>query len=389
VVEIILLYHLCPWITTFAFLILLAYGSMILVFRRGWDRTPEHRTSAVNPSTKISVIIPVRNEAPHLPQLMQSLDHQEYPEDLYEIIFVDDHSTDNTPSLLHERYLKNSLRFRWIPLPEGISGKKAALETALSYATGELIVQTDGDVLPGTCWLFSIASFYEKYHPRLIIMPVAFTDKSGIFGLFCKLEFAGLMAAAAGSAGAGRPVLCNGANLAYPREAVAGRPNLFMQQEASGDDMFLLQEVKKRNRPRIRYLKSNHVLVTTPAPASLTELMQQRFRWVSKSSRYRDPELIAAALLVLITALAPFVPGICIIQKFNYLLILLIYLFIKSIFDLIILIPFLNYYNLSFKPLSLILFQGIYPFYVLFSFAGGLHGKFRWKERKFFRGRVE
>jgi len=389
VVEIILSYHPCLWITVLAFLILMVYGSMMLFFRNGWNRIPEHRAPAAEPSTKINVIIPVRNEATHLPRLIQSLDHQEYPKGLYEIIFVDDHSTDNTSALLQERYLKNPHHFTWIPLPNGISGKKAALKTALSQARGELMVQTDGDVLLGKYWLASIAAFYEKHHPLLIIMPVAFTGKSGIFGLFCKLEFAGLMAAAAGSAGAGRPVLCNGANLAYPGEVVAGHPNLFMHQKASGDDMFLLQEMKKRNRHRIRYLKSKHVLVTTPAPASLTELMQQRYRWVSKSSRYSDPGLIAAALLVLITALAPFVPGVCLIHKFNYLLILFTYLLIKSIFDLILLIPFLNYYNLNFKPFSLVLFQGIYPFYVLFSLAGGLSGKFRWKERKFFRGREE
>lgn len=373
--------------TAVTFLILMAYGSMMLFFRRGWDRIPEHPAPDAEPSTKISVIIPVRNEATHLPRLMQNLDYQEYPEDQYEIIFVDDHSTDNTPSLLQERYLKNPRNFTWISLPNGISGKKAALKTALSRARGELIVQADGDVLPGKYWLTSIAAFYEKHHPLLIIMPVAFTGKNGFFGLFCKLEFAGLMAVAAGSAGAKRPVLCNGANLAYPGEVIAGHSNLFMEEQASGDDMFLLQEVKKRHRHRIRYLKSKHVLVTTPPPANLTELMQQRFRWVSKSNRYRDPEIIAAALLVLITALAPFVPGICLIQKLNYLLIIFIYLLTKSIFDLILLIPFLNYYNLHFKPFSLVMFQGIYPFYVLCSLAGVLPGKFRWKERKFFRGR--
>ncbi len=53
----------------------------------------------------------------------------------------------------------------------------------------------------------------------MIFGPVAYFPEKGLLNRFQSLEFSGLMASGAGAAMAGRPFMCNGANLAYRKEA--------------------------------------------------------------------------------------------------------------------------------------------------------------------------
>ena len=48
-----------------------------------------------SPVTTFTVIIPFRNEADNLPKLLESFGRQNYPSDLFEVILVDDESSDN------------------------------------------------------------------------------------------------------------------------------------------------------------------------------------------------------------------------------------------------------------------------------------------------------
>ncbi len=91
----------------------------------------------------ISIILPVYNEAENLtvllPALSQTLDALGLN---YEIVVVDDGSTDETPSALREM---NNLQLRVVRLRRN-SGQTAALMAGIRFARGEVLISMDGDL---------------------------------------------------------------------------------------------------------------------------------------------------------------------------------------------------------------------------------------------------
>src|SRR4051812_19154096 len=78
------------------------YLLFILFCWIGWRRIPVQQTLTYNPSTSVSVIIPARNEQQNILNCIEDLAGQDYPSAMYEIIVVDDHSTDDTAELVDE-----------------------------------------------------------------------------------------------------------------------------------------------------------------------------------------------------------------------------------------------------------------------------------------------
>lgn len=92
---------------------------------------------------RVSVIIPTYNNARFLPASLQSVFSQNYAD--YEVIVVDDGSTDETTAVLEP--FAGRLRYRWQPN----AGSAVARNTALDMARGEYVVFLDADdlLLPG------------------------------------------------------------------------------------------------------------------------------------------------------------------------------------------------------------------------------------------------
>ena len=97
---------------------------------------------------KISVIIPVHNAAPFLPQCMDSVLHQTF--DNLEILCVDDGSTDNSGDILRKYQASDH---RVVPFFQENQGVSAARNLALQYATGDYLIFVDSDdwLEPDTC----------------------------------------------------------------------------------------------------------------------------------------------------------------------------------------------------------------------------------------------
>lgn len=175
--------------------------------------------------------------------------------------------------------------------------------------------------------------------------------------------------------------MCNGANLLFEKELFK-KSNL-QNQYASGDDMFLMLQAKQKDKKSIHFIKSTDAIVYTNPSFSLKSFLNQRLRWASKSKAYRDFDIVFTAIAVflinlsLIAALA--------FSAFNklYLKIFILLFIIKSIADLLLLIPTCRFFKQQ-KILWLFLpLQIIYPFYILISAVGGWFGNFGWKGRKF------
>ena len=86
----------------------------------------------------------------------------------------------------------------------------------------------------------------SSYCLKMLLAPVVFSRTKSVFGQLQELEFMSLIAASAGAASVGLPIMCNGANLAYRKNAFEEINGYGADQKfASGDDMFLLMKIRK------------------------------------------------------------------------------------------------------------------------------------------------
>src|SRR6188474_1718198 len=78
------------------------YGLLIIYYWLAWRSIPGFRSSSSLPQTKISVIIPARNEEKNIGLLLDALQNQNYPKELFEILVIDDHSEDQTAIVVRQ-----------------------------------------------------------------------------------------------------------------------------------------------------------------------------------------------------------------------------------------------------------------------------------------------
>jgi len=277
-------------ISSVALFFILAYFIVVRWFLYHWRQTPVWNVPAgFQASTRVSILIPARNEALHIRACIDSILQQAYPSQLLEIIVIDDHSEDGT-SLLVQTY--EDPRVRLFKLADHLdyktsAYKKAAIQLGVSVATGELLITTDADCIAPPRWLLHLSSFYEEKQPKCIAGPVAFYQEKNGLERFQSLDFLGMMIITAAGIRSSRMYMGNGAHLAYPRavfEAVDGFEGV--QNWASGDDLFLIHKIAARYPDGIRFLKQAEATILTRAKPDLSSFIQQRIRWGTKNSSY-------------------------------------------------------------------------------------------------------
>lgn len=334
-------------------------------------------------TTKVSVLIAARNEEENIENILLSLYNQTFPKELFEVIIIDDHSEDNTKTII-DNFINNNKDFNMqVFISEG-KGKKAAISQALHKAKNHLIIVTDADCILNTLWIENIVAFYQKTKSKMILAPVLLTPSNTLFEKMQVLEHLSLMGSTAGSAAIGFPVMCNGANMAYEREAALEVEKLRHDFNIpSGDDMFLLEQfVKNYGYKNVKFLLSKSAIVKTKTCKTIKDFFKQRRRWVSKTKSYTNWKIIITALIVfffnisIISLLisAFFIPALWSL----YVLLTLLKFFID--FPLLKNITnFMNQSNLMKWALPL---EFIYPFYVTFTAISGLLINVSWKGQK-------
>lgn len=340
-------------------ILILPYFFLIIYVLRNILRTKTF-TAAAASGVRISVVVACRNEQQNLPHLLESLAAQDYPHEMFEVIIADDNSSDMTAAVAEGYSNKLSLK----TVPNHGSGKKMAIRAGIGVSSGNLIITTDADCTMGESWISCIASFYEKNKPDLIVCPVKLNRKPGFFGKFQELEFLSLQAITSGTVISGNGTMCNGANLAFTKAAYyISLPDLRFDI-ATGDDVFLLHSMKKREA-KIMWLESSRVIVETQAATGISSFLRQRKRWASKASAYKDGFSGLLGIVTFVTILTEAVTGTGALFD-HKMLITFIYVFlIKSIADFPLLLITTRKYGRGNLMWWYLPCQIIYPFYVI------------------------
>ena len=113
-------------------------------------------------SIQISAIICTFNREQYLHKAIQSLVEQTLETELYEIIVVDNHSTDNTKKIVTEEFAHiPNLRYIYEP----VLGLSQARNTGWQNAKGEYIAYLDDDAIASPTWLENIIQVFESIIP--------------------------------------------------------------------------------------------------------------------------------------------------------------------------------------------------------------------------------
>ncbi len=359
--------------------VLSLYTLLIMFYYRQWKGLKIYQPSA-SPSVAVSVIVAARNEAETLPHLLHDLQEQEYPADLLEVIVVDDFSTDTTADLTGD--LPQNFRVIQPNCPPEISSKKKAIAAGVAAARHELILVTDADCRVGKNWVYTVADFYKQTGASFIAAPVAYTYQRTMLQVLQTLDFITLQGITAASVSANFGTMCNGANLAYTKEAFQA-VNGFegIDRVPTGDDMLLMYKIWKRDPEKVTYLKSKKAVVTTAAVATWREFMLQRRRWASKTLVYDDKRLLVVLGFVLLLNLAPFALLLAGFFQPHFFLLLILFLFVKGFIEW----PFVASVASFYKEQKLMRnFLWLQPLHILYTVLVGISsqvGSYEWKGR--------
>jgi poly-beta-1,6-N-acetyl-D-glucosamine synthase len=356
------------------------YSLLIVYYWLAWKSIPDYIPSVSSPQIKISVIIPARNEEENIGQLLQALKEQTYSSSLFEVIVVDDDSTDATASIIQQ-----FAEVKLIQLKEdGINSyKKKAIENGIAAATGELIVTTDADCLPSPGWLKLIASFKKEKQSVFIAAPVVINCNASFVQLFQAMDFMVLQGITGAAVYKKKMSMCNGANLAYERKVFyevngfAGIDNI-----ASGDDMLLMHKIWKQYPDRVHYLKSKEAIVSTEPMLTWKAFFNQRIRWASKAKKYDDKRIIVVLMLVYLFNLSFLILLIAGFWSSQYWLYLAGLWIAKTIIEFPFFISLSNFFNKRWAIKLFFFFQPLHILYTIISGLFGQFGKYEWKGRK-------
>lgn len=345
-----------------------------------WNEIEEWRVDdSFKPDTKISVIIPFRNEAENIKNCIESVLACRYPKALLEVILINDHSDDKGEFIIGQFYADQVVL---LSLDETI-GKKAAIAKGVAHASHPLIVTTDADCMVQRDWLRNIASYYEYTKHSMIVGMVSLSGPETTLSSFQIMDTCGTM----GLHGAGihnnTHFLANGANFIFEKELFENTKPFLDDQHASGDDVFFVNIVADKAPESISFLKNRRTVVETKTEETWSQLWKQRKRWATKNSSFSKGiyKWLTAAIWLLSLSIIVNIILIPFTGAFS-LFVVLTQLLIKGAMDFLYLQNMCKYFDKSkvlkrFIPAFLL--QTLYIFVLgLVALWGGKH---EWKGR--------
>lgn len=363
------------------------YALLIISLCIGFNRLPNIEAKHEPQTTSFSIIIPFRNEAENLPHLFNSLKHLEYPNSLFEVILIDDASTDNSLSIAKQFQTENpSLAIHLLENKHLNTGspKKAAIELGIKHAKHEWIVTTDADCKVPRQWLSLFNSYYRNTDCVFIAAPVTYFSIDSFLKRFQLLDFLSLMGATIGSFGLETPLFCNGANLAYKKSAFL-RVNGFSGNThiASGDDVFLMEKMIAQYPNQIGYIKNNACTVLTAPEATLQKLITQRLRWAAKTKNYTSTHTKTVGLIVFLMNFLLVILGLATLISLSLWKITISCFLIKFLVDALLLYKTASFFKQKHFLKNLLSSSVLYPIFCVYIVLMSQFTSYSWKNRTF------
>jgi len=383
------------------------YAVVITLFAFGLRRTlwdaPASSPELALPEALpfVSVIIPARNEERCIAACVESVLNCDYPTDRFEVIVIDDASTDKTSEIvtkLRRAYAEAGIAASGEPLdPEApvdqrlhlitlrprkngtAFGKRSALEIGIRTARGPLILATDADCIVPRGWIRTMAQAFEE-DTGFVSGPVLYRTEGGAWNRMQALEFLSLVAVGAGAIGLNNPILCNGANIAYRKDVYKSLGGFGDKvQNAPGEEELLMHTVARSALWQVRFCHSPEAAVITDPVPTVRDFVHQRARWASLVPRFPDPLLLLSlfgifyfyVLLIAGTIALPFAPYLWPVMIAAWGL--------KVLPEFAVVYRACRHFGQSKLLRYFIPAQLLHPLYVVYCATAGVLGRYTWK----------
>jgi len=367
--------------------ILVTYLSSIGLLIYGFTKIKKYQNTNLKPQISFTIIVPFRNEEENLPNLLASFSQLNYPTDLFEVILVDDSSSEKFQILnCFASSLTLGSKFQ-VSIVDNIrisnSPKKDAISTAMKHVKTNWVITTDADCMVPENWLLTFDNYIQENNVSMLAGAVSYECENSFLHHFQQLDLTSLQGATIGSFGVQKAFMCNGANFAYTK-SLFEKLNGFdgNNKIASGDDVFLLQKAANLFPDEVHYLKAKEAIVITKPTENWKSLFHQRVRWAAKTSSYQSNFGKFLGVIVFLGNLS-FVMGFLFwifrIWDWHFLV---LYVVFKFFIDFILLYKtnqFLTKKRLRYVVLSSL----FYPFFSTTVALYSLFGSYEWKGRKF------
>ncbi|MFH6965638.1 glycosyltransferase [Flavobacterium sp. FlaQc-28] len=352
------------------------FSISLLVY--GFFKVKQYHKRELSPKTSFTIIVPFRNEAENLPNLLNSFSNLNYPKDLFEVVLVDDSS--------EEKFQVSSFRFQ-VSVIDNIrisnSPKKDAITTAMQHVRSNWVITTDADCMVPENWLLTYDNYIQDNKVSMLAGAVTYECKNSFLDHFQQLDLMSLQGATIGSFGLNRGFMCNGANFAYTK-SIFERLNGFEGNDkiASGDDVFLLQKAIEKFLDEVHYLKAKEVIVSTKPTETWKSLFYQRVRWAAKTSSYKSSFGKLLGLIVFFGNLSFVIGFFYFLFGFWSYSVFVLLAFFKFSVDFVLLYTTNKFLSKN-RIKSLLLSSLLYPFFSSIVALYSLFGSYEWKDRRF------
>ena len=219
-----------------------------------------------NDLSMISVVIPAYNESDNIQTCIDSLKAQSFPQKNYEIIVVDNNSTDNTLELIKKLGVIYTVEYR--------KGPAAAKNAGISLAKGNIIAFIDGDCIATKDWLKNIVSGFEISNVGCVAGSISAMEDDGLSPLEKFLIKKGHLSQAQHIENQFLPFAAT-ANAAYRKE-VFDKVGLFDEELLIGEDADLSWRMQLFTNYKVRYIPE--AAVFHPYESRPKELFRQKRR---------------------------------------------------------------------------------------------------------------
>jgi len=369
-------------LTIILFSISIIYISTILWLFKGIVKKSSIKNSA---QPFLSVIVAAHNEEGNIDDCLKSLIEQNYSNDNYEIIIINDRSVDKTQKLIGKWVEKHSniKSIHIDTVPQNVFPKKNALNQGIEKSIGNILCFTDADCFADKNWLKSISQTFDNNTAMVIglapLLP-ATSVKTPFWQKLLVYEswFNGFLSIAAIKNRF--PLTCTGRNLTYSKNDfnhVKGFSKI--AHSLSGDDDLLMHLFDKDGKGKISTISEPNSVVNSNTVLNLSQLWQQKTRHISASKYYPIDKKLFFFIWQFCWFFITISPILAITLKwFPISFAFFVFLF-KLIFDFIFhFIGFKRYQHLHLLK-YFIIFQIIYPFYIILVGIAGVLKKPVWE----------
>ena len=334
----------------------------------------------------VSVVIASRNEAHNLPKLLELLSQQTYPQNSYEIIIVNDRSSDSSEKILKEYLTKiNNLKIVTINnCPSIWAGKKWAIHNGIKISGGDIIIQTDADCYMSKNWIKSMVFPFENTSVGFVssLTPLL-SNKNNIFKELFLMDSIAQDILSGYGIGKDLILSCNARSIAYRKSHFLDMKGYHrIKNIISGDDDLILHKIVHYIGCRVKFILHENATVSSMPPKSLIEFINQRMRYASKGILYYKMNFISKEMKIILPFLYLInLLSVVLIIKFCHTgsAIYLIALLFKIIPDYFMIDPIYRKYNFKWSWFSFMILSVLHPFYIVsFAIIGPIYN-LKWK----------